>query len=838
MSGKVKKDKERKKYKIYNELDFDTDEMGQEQEIHLQSSFSNVEDNLEKKKIKEIKNLEKTIKIENKKKNTKKKSLSLFNKKIHELRFLEEENKNLFKRRVKRSKKEPKFEGRGKEILVSHYRLPNKLIRLKDGVFYGLNNSNYYVSNYNENNPSAVLNPKSNYGLFLYNSGCFYVGNWLNGYPHDYGYFYSPNGSFFYGKIQAGLAEGNGLFIRSQGYDFYYYGMFKNGVMEGAGHIIHKKTLYKVRMKNGKITYSEAEMFYEGRFQIPPLIKSGHDKLRFLAFVLNPLVKGEDKETVDWDKKVFGDVDFRGRKSGVCTILYKDGSRFHGMFLNDIALGFGLTADHNCNFELGLYNKTKLEVFGMICKAKGRRYIGCFEKGIFSGPGVVEYRDKWLFGYTNQGSLEGVIFKRKGKLTLSHFRIGNIINDLLTCGFGGYYHNDRGLKKPILRQENMLTPGKSDMEKEFFESNFLQKRFLSYINGNMTLEKSKSNTLLSDRRDITDPKYNLFFGKGRKNREKKSKSAEKALKKRRFTMFHLSNIPLENENSEDEDQEESSYKTKSQASDNGSKSNYSFSSRQKNYQNFSRNQFNSIEDETSEYYDSEIKVPAQYESEFDLNKAMNINVDLKRYENLNDIDTIFKRVEESDKNPRKRIKFPIYPLMSSPKQTSPERFSRTMMKSHSSVVLNSYHTRNSSKYKKSWNTRVDVGYREYYWKDDQFTKRGTKNRSKNILDQFVRKEPKRYTRKLERRMHYEEGVGVEAGEGNNITFRKENEMKSGVIQEESNNDTEEEKEFESNSEAVFRKFEKWAPPKSDSDESETSEPDHLNNFVKKFRLKE
>lgn len=114
------------------------------------------------------------------------------------------------------------------------------------------------------------------------------------------------------------------------------------------------------------------------------------------------------------EKRLFGDIGISGRKHGVCTILYNDGSRFHGMFFNNQALGLGLTADKFGNIEWGMYKKTKLELFGMISKVKGRRYIGCFEDGLFCGPGIIEFKDKWMFGYSKKEFWIKQFLKEKG----------------------------------------------------------------------------------------------------------------------------------------------------------------------------------------------------------------------------------------------------------------------------------------------------------------------------------------------------------------------------------------------------------------------------------------
>lgn len=99
--------------------------------------------------------------------------------------------------------------------------------------------------------------------------------------------------------------------------------------------------------------------------------------------------------------------------------------------------------------------------------------------------------------------MDKAVFKRKGKLKNIHLRIGKIIESLILCGFGGFYRNERAMKKPVLRKENDIVLKDKGLSKEGFESTFLQKRFSNYISGNLTLEKSKSQKLLNDKGDLS-----------------------------------------------------------------------------------------------------------------------------------------------------------------------------------------------------------------------------------------------------------------------------------------------------------------------------------------------
>lgn len=83
-----------------------------------------------------------------------------------------------------------------------------------------------------------------------------YVGNWVRGYPEGVGYFYLASGGMYYGTIQAGYACGRGIYKLPE-QDFYYFGEFSKGQMNGKGYANHKGVEFAVVMNSGKIAYSE-----------------------------------------------------------------------------------------------------------------------------------------------------------------------------------------------------------------------------------------------------------------------------------------------------------------------------------------------------------------------------------------------------------------------------------------------------------------------------------------------------------------------------------------------------------------------------------------------------
>ena len=99
-------------------------------------------------------------------------------------------------------------------------------------------------------------NKPEGYGMFWYKSGNIYVGSWIRGFPEGVGYFYMAYGGMYYGQTEAGYASGRGIYKLSE-QEFYYFGEFSKGRMNGKGYANHKGVEFAVIMNSGKIVYSE-----------------------------------------------------------------------------------------------------------------------------------------------------------------------------------------------------------------------------------------------------------------------------------------------------------------------------------------------------------------------------------------------------------------------------------------------------------------------------------------------------------------------------------------------------------------------------------------------------
>lgn len=382
-------------------------------------------------------------------------------------------------------------------IHSSHYKRGLKLY--KDGLFFSTNLSNKLETG---------ISGFTGYGLFWYKTGDIYIGSWLRGLPHGYGYFYFIENGIYFGEIKGGLANGKGLFFKPE-QNFFYEGEFKAGEMSGKGSIVFKKKGYDVKMHKGKIAYSE--LLGNNCFKhkvCPSEIKSHDDEFEYLSMWMNPLTRqfmdnflyNAKKRNKFWKKIYFGEREGK-IKHGAGTIFRCDGSRFHGMFYDNKALGLGISVDCNNNFELGFYKNKKVEIFGVNHLVKGDVYAGGFKKGVYSGPGVCfnHNLDRWMFGYFENGEVAQSGINRASKIMREHYFLGDLMDVLVRSAFGEIKILRKKLGKNIMEPSKIFNEGevrsiteqrKID-DRVYYENQFFARRWKNYFQGEVVLERKK-----------------------------------------------------------------------------------------------------------------------------------------------------------------------------------------------------------------------------------------------------------------------------------------------------------------------------------------------------------
>jgi hypothetical protein len=191
----------------------------------------------------------------------------------------------------------------------------------------------------------------------------------------------------------------------------------------------------------------------------------------------------EKNLSTNWNKVYFGQklhsAGTNGnKKHGTGTILRKDASRFHGMYVNNAPLGLGISVDNKNNFELGFYKNKKVQIFGVNHMNFGDKYIGGYLGSCYQGPGICysENLDRWLFGSFDKSNVDDVLINRLGKLKKEHFYLEGFQEHLIYAAFGNIPKIKRSVFRQVLKEAEFdftkMSPGESALGEM---SNFLRK---------------------------------------------------------------------------------------------------------------------------------------------------------------------------------------------------------------------------------------------------------------------------------------------------------------------------------------------------------------------------
>ncbi len=308
------------------------------------------------------------------------------------------------------------FQGFPEGVIAEMKHLPHPVLLFSDGFYFGM----------------LKANKPDGYGIFCYNSGDVYVGLWSLGDPSDHGYYYFAEGGFFFGQIQTGLANGQGLLQRLQD-EFYYQGSFDFGFMQGLGFLCSQGQTFECMTKANEIVFTkQRESRNSLRTELPSKVTSFQDEWSVISLLSNPESKKQTRLSgAQWPSIYFGEKDQQGRKHGVGTLLNSNGSRYHGMFLEDKIIGFGVAVDLQGNIRTGFFGtQGGLHMFGS-CSIDKDIYFGGFSRGLYAGPALYKDNDasKWVLGMFEGGELTNTSYTGDGQLSLAHVSLGG---DLLT----------------------------------------------------------------------------------------------------------------------------------------------------------------------------------------------------------------------------------------------------------------------------------------------------------------------------------------------------------------------------------------------------------------------
>ena len=103
---------------------------------------------------------------------------------------------------------------------------------------------------------------KDGHGVFIYESGDRYEGEWKFNKKNGYGKYYFSNGDIYDGEFKAGTKHGKGLYLYSSGE--VYDGFYANNQMDGVGTYKYKDGAqytgeFKCNAKHGKGVYTYSD---------------------------------------------------------------------------------------------------------------------------------------------------------------------------------------------------------------------------------------------------------------------------------------------------------------------------------------------------------------------------------------------------------------------------------------------------------------------------------------------------------------------------------------------------------------------------------------------------
>ena len=194
-------------------------------------------------------------------------------------------------------------------------------------------------------------------GIYEFDDGAKYVGEWQNNEEHGQGAFTFSNGNKYLGEFKDGVFNGQGTFTYPDGAK--YLGEFKDGVFNGQGTFIWADGDKYVGewlndKKNGQGTYTYAdgakyvgewlnnEIHGQGTFTYP-------DGAKYVGEWQNNEEHGQGTFTYPDGKKVVGNYE-NGKLNGYATKYYADGNIYQqGKFKDDEFLNTQETSPNNIN---------------------------------------------------------------------------------------------------------------------------------------------------------------------------------------------------------------------------------------------------------------------------------------------------------------------------------------------------------------------------------------------------------------------------------------------------------------------------------------------------------
>jgi hypothetical protein len=375
--------------------------------------------------------------------------------------------------------KEPNFAGVSNGSILARERLSVETVSFSDGTYFGHLRSGF----------------PTGYGMFWFNCGDVFIGNWVSGVPEGHGYYYMIEGGLYFGKISNGFANGYGIYSRPQE-NVYYQGNFDAGYLDGKGFLHSKGQGFNCIAKTNRITFTRRkDPQTDKRVDFPKKLTSVEDEMAFLALIYNPEWRSQFIQAAagsSWQNIYFGEKDSSGKMHGIGTLLKSDGSRFHGIFIEDKPTGFGVTVDKELSTHIGFFSAEGPSLFG--CRSQpgqGALFCGGWSRGSFDGAGLYyqSQQNRWMMGFFQKGSLVSKSYTSDSKPSEELLSWGSELQSiLLQKAFGqGSKKLDRKLSCVVLSGRSTTCQESDGYYAESantkIENSYLRKVWRKYLEG-------------------------------------------------------------------------------------------------------------------------------------------------------------------------------------------------------------------------------------------------------------------------------------------------------------------------------------------------------------------
>lgn len=313
------------------------------------------------------------------------------------------------------------------------------------------------------------------YGLFVWQTGEYYIGYWENGkFEGKNSYMYFKEGEMYHGSFKYGKAEGKGLFF-SPKEKLLFYGNFRNG-RAFSGNLLHQNTLFDINEKGNTVKKTELnKMYFESyllnneklspdqndqtsqtdaksqtvAFGTDQTLQNFDEEFEYIKKVCMKICfyknKNERKNISFIDRKVYFGSKKDDKKNGQGCMFFPNDSRYQGMWFDNKQNGVGIYVYDDGMFDIGFYLENKLHLFGFSSNEHQDFTMGFFNYGSLEGPAIYykKSQNSYIYGIFHDNELVKKIISRDGNIWSGLRCMKNVFYTLLENVFTGTHKNIR-----------------------------------------------------------------------------------------------------------------------------------------------------------------------------------------------------------------------------------------------------------------------------------------------------------------------------------------------------------------------------------------------------------